>query len=72
MINEQTIEKCIETIGNSDTDWFEAMSADQPVLADSSQQRITMLLLKRRLNTSITLLWSAGNVLMKPIPILPR
>ncbi|MEP7321313.1 MAG: hypothetical protein ABI761_05315 [Saprospiraceae bacterium] len=33
MINEQTIEKCIEDIGNSDTDWLEAMSADQPVIA---------------------------------------
>lgn len=33
MIDEITIEKCIEEIGNGDTNWFEAMAADQPVLA---------------------------------------
>lgn len=33
MISELTIEKSIEEIAATDVDWFEIMSADQPVLA---------------------------------------
>lgn len=33
MISEQTIEKSIAEIADSDTNWFEQMSEDQPVLA---------------------------------------